>query len=113
MSDPKKERVIAPQSQEIPLDYPVDIEGVKTSSLTMRRAKVKDWLAHEDCQGQPLKKEVFIIARLCDQPPSLIGELDDCDYESLQSILNGKGDSVVPLSEPENSGSGAPDSPEE
>ncbi len=93
---------------EIPLLYPVTIGDVTIEKLEMRRSKVNDWLAQEKIEGKILYKEVFIIARLCGQPTSLIGELDDEDYERLQKVLEGNGDSV-PLDQPENSGSGVPE----
>lgn len=71
-------------SVEVPLEFPIAIDGQTISKLTMRRPKVKDSLAagkHSDDQGE---RGMFMLARLCDVPPEYVEELDQYDADALE-----------------------------
>lgn len=76
---------------EIALDYPVTIEGVEVSKLTLRRPKVGDVLAAEEqAKGKGDKEvEILTFANLCQVTPAEIRELDLGDYKRLQETFAG------------------------
>lgn len=71
---------------EIALDYPITIEGVEVSKLTLRRPKVGDILAGEEQAKGKSEKEIEFqtFANLCQITPAEIRELDLADYKKLQ-----------------------------
>ena len=76
-------------TEKIQLDYPVDSDGVKTDTLTMRRAKVKDQVATDRIGGSDAEKEVRLFANLCEVAPATIEDLDMSDYKKLQEVYTG------------------------
>jgi hypothetical protein len=76
---------------EIALDYPITIEGVEVSRLTLRRPKVGDVLAAEEqAKGKGDKEtEILTFANLCEVAPAEIRELDLGDYKKLQEAFSG------------------------
>lgn len=76
---------------EISLDYPINIEGVEVSKLTLRRPKVGDVLAAEEqAKGKGDKEtEILTFANLCQITPAEIRELDLGDYKRLQEAFSG------------------------
>jgi hypothetical protein len=71
----------------VELKNPVTVEGVKTSSLTMRSPKVKDLLASEKAAKGDSEREVYLITLLCGVPKSAIEDLEMSDYKALQEKL--------------------------
>ncbi len=68
----------------IKLDTPVEVQGQKYSSLTMRRCKVRDQKAAEKSAVLEADIETLLFANLCDVPPEVIDELDMFDYKKVQ-----------------------------
>lgn len=73
----------------IDLDYPITVDGVEVSSLSMRRPTVADQIAFEDGKGSEARRTVALMANLCDVPPASIHELDTADFEKLAEVLKG------------------------
>ena len=71
-------------SIEIPLDYPIRIEGVEVGSLTLRRPKQKDLKAA--ALGNPTDQQIEekLFSNLLQITPADLGELDMADYRKLQ-----------------------------
>ena len=73
---------------DIPLDYPVEIDGVEVKVLKMRRPKVRDMIAATKGKGSEEEKEVQFFANLCEVTVKDINELDMTDYKKLQDTFN-------------------------
>ncbi|WP_321392857.1 phage tail assembly protein [Emcibacter sp.] len=77
-------------SDPITLDYEVEVNGEKITSLTMRRPKVRDDLAMDSHKGTAAEKEIFLFANLCDVSMDVICDLDQgADYTKLQEKYSG------------------------
>lgn len=78
-------------SVEIALDFPIKIEGVDCSRLTLRRPKVGDMIAAEEgAKGRgEIETEILAFANLCMVTPNEIRDLDFGDYKKLQKAFNG------------------------
>ena len=76
---------------EISLDFPIKIEGVECSRLTLRRPKVGDMLAAEEgSKGHSEQEtEILAFANLCMVTPVEIRDLDLGDYKKLQKAFSG------------------------
>lgn len=61
------------------LRSPIPVEGREVKVLEMRRPKAKDFKAIEGVQGDH-SRNIALMARLADVPPSSIDELDGADY---------------------------------
>ena len=71
--------------QTIELKYPVESAGQNIDNLTMRRSKVKDRLIVAKMKSaSDEEKEIRLFANLCEVQPSIIEELDESDYATLQ-----------------------------
>lgn len=66
----------------IALKYPVTIDGNVINSLTIRRAKTRDFVAVDAVEGE-FKKTVALLASITDQPIDTIYELDQDDFRAL------------------------------
>ena len=66
------------------LIYPVTASGIETTTLTMRRPKVRDMLIGEKKGQSDAEREIHVFANLCEVTPDLIQELDMVDYAELQ-----------------------------
>ena len=73
---------------KIVLEYPVEVDGEKVTSLTMRRPKVRDLKAAEKCGGSDADKETFIFASLTDTSLTVIDSLDLLDLQLLQGAYS-------------------------
>lgn len=74
-------------SIDIPLDFPVEINGQSVSKLAMRRPKVADVRTAEAYKGGEADKEILLFANLCDIAPKDIEKLDYADYGKLQEAF--------------------------
>lgn len=72
------------KTEEIKLDYPIELEGRKIETLSLRRPKVKDQLAADKGGGSDADKEIRLFANLCEEAPATLEELDSADYRKLQ-----------------------------
>lgn len=68
---------------EIKLAFPVDFDGEKITSLTMRRPKVRDKLKAKKVKGDDEDRALALMADLVEQPIEMIGELDEVDIAKL------------------------------
>lgn len=71
------------------LKYPIDVQGVHYSCLTLRRPKVDDLLAADAQGGSDAAKEVFQFARITGTTPAVIKQLDLADYLAVQKRFQG------------------------
>nr|WP_264338158.1 phage tail assembly protein [Wolbachia endosymbiont (group A) of Cheilosia soror] len=71
----------------ITLNNPITVDGISVSELTIRRPKVRDYLAIERINGSDLSKEVTLTANLTSVAKEAIEELDIADYVKVQEIL--------------------------
>lgn len=82
-------------TQTFTLKYPVELKGVTTAELTLRRPKNRDIEALETRKGGATAKSMQMIADLAGVEPDLIRELDVEDMntigEWLEPILDPKG----------------------
>jgi hypothetical protein len=87
---------------DIPLDYPIEIDGVLVKSLKLRRPKVRDMIVSVKGLAGNEEKEVKLFANLCEVTDRDIEELDLSDYKKLQNkfndFLSSKSDPVGRLS---------------
>lgn len=74
---------------EIELEYPIDFEGGKLKSVTLRRPKVGDVVKARKGLKDEADQEVAIIAKLSGLPPAAIEDLDISDYKKIQEVLSG------------------------
>jgi len=74
-------------SIDIPLDFPITIDGVEQSALTMRRPKVRDVTISNSRSMSDEEKTKVIYSRLCGIPPQSIVELDLADFGKLNEAF--------------------------
>ncbi|MBO4480908.1 MAG: phage tail assembly protein [Alphaproteobacteria bacterium] len=75
--------------EKIKLQYPVKIDEMTYTELTMRRSKVKDRLAVSVMKTTDEEKEINLFANLCEVSPQIIKELDETDYTKIQKVYMG------------------------
>ncbi|WP_264735410.1 phage tail assembly protein [Wolbachia endosymbiont (group A) of Rhinocyllus conicus] len=73
--------------QTIILNNPITVNGVSVAELTIRRPKVRDYLAIERLNGSDLSKEITLTANLTSVTKETIEELDIADYAKVQEVL--------------------------
>ncbi|WP_353277391.1 phage tail assembly protein [Wolbachia endosymbiont (group B) of Villa cingulata] len=73
--------------QTIILNNPITVDGVSVAELTIRRPKVRDYLAIERLNGSDLSKEITLTANLTSVTKETIEELDIADYAKVQEVL--------------------------
>jgi len=69
---------------KLDLKHAIDIDGVKTAQLHIRRPKVRDMLSVEKSTQNDAEKEINLFANLCELTPEQLLELDMADYAKLQ-----------------------------
>ncbi|WP_339046433.1 phage tail assembly protein [Candidatus Mesenet endosymbiont of Agriotes lineatus] len=71
------------------LNEPITANGSVISELTLRRPKVRDYLAIDRLDGSDLAREVALTANLASVTREAIEELDITDYVKVQEVLKG------------------------
>ncbi|GHM58165.1 MAG: hypothetical protein sL5_11070 [Candidatus Mesenet longicola] len=71
------------------LNEPITANGSVISELTLRRPKVRDYLAIDRLDGSDLAREVALTANLASVTKEAIEELDITDYVKIQEVLRG------------------------
>lgn len=71
----------------VKLDNPITADGTSVSEITIRRPKVRDYLAIERIGKSDLEKEVILTANLASMPKEAIEELYLEDYVKIQEVL--------------------------
>ncbi len=74
---------------DIPLQFPIKVDGVEVKSIKIRRPKVRDMLAASKASGQDDEKELQLFSNLCELPPETMKDLDIADYAKLQETFKG------------------------
>ncbi|MFW5455012.1 phage tail assembly protein [Thioalkalivibrio sulfidiphilus] len=74
---------------EITLEFPVERDGKRLETLSMRRPTVGDELAAGKHKSDPAEREVSLFANLCEVAPQTIHALDMVDYGQLQEVYQG------------------------
>lgn len=72
--------------EQIKLQYPVKVNGLEISTLTLRRPRVRDMLAASKIKGTDADKEIRMFCNLCEVEPEVIESLDLADYSRLQQV---------------------------
>lgn len=76
-------------TETIQLEYPIEIDGVSTDCLSMRRPTVRDQLMFDEAKGSEARRVVKMIANLCEVAPSTIESLDTADFAKVSETLAG------------------------
>ena len=71
----------------ITLNNPITLDGISVLELTIRRPKVRDYLAVEHISGSDLSREITLVANLTSTTKEAIEELDIADYAKVQEVL--------------------------
>lgn len=70
---------------DIELDFPIEVDGLKIDTITMRRPKVRDSFKAQRVKGGEMEKGLALMADLCECPQEHLLELDEIDLEKLQA----------------------------
>lgn len=75
----------------ITLEYPIEVSGVTTNSIKMRRPRVGDRMQVEQQfkPSQEAEKEIFFFTSLTDLSDSELSLLDMADYVHMQMVFRG------------------------
>ncbi|MDT9105755.1 phage tail assembly protein, partial [Escherichia coli] len=76
-------------SATITLSRPLEVNGARLATLTMREPTVDDQLVTSDMKGSEAVKEVSFFANLCEVEPAAIRRLPIRDYVRLQAAYAG------------------------
>jgi hypothetical protein len=72
----------------VKLRFPVTVDGVEYTSLTMRQPRTRDNIVASKRIGNDAERGVFMLARLCDVSPDVIEELYEIDAMALSAQLD-------------------------
>ena len=78
-----------PQPASIAIRYPVTVDGVTHSTLTMRPPRARDSRDAQRGGGASADIEIRMFANLCEVAPAAIEELHMVDYQQLQAAFEG------------------------
>lgn len=88
MSDNKQPDKAVRVTETINLLFPIEINGVKTDRLVMRRPKLKDIRNASRVSGKDTEEqEIRLFSFLTDCAPNDLEELDYADYGRLQETF--------------------------
>ena len=88
MSDNEQPDKAVSATETIKLSFPIQINGVKTDRLVMRRPKLKDIRNASKVAGNNTEEqEVRLFSFLTDCAPNDLEELDYADYGRLQETF--------------------------
>lgn len=75
----------AGRSAIIPLESPLEYDGVQYASLTARKLKGADLLKikQDSARGLIENQEIYLYALMCDVPAAVISSLDADDYAAM------------------------------
>ncbi|HWL51359.1 MAG TPA: phage tail assembly protein [Chthoniobacteraceae bacterium] len=73
----------------INLEYPIDVDGAKLKSITLRRPSVGDMRAAKKAGDGDDEVEIILFANLAGLTPDDIGKLDLADYQKVQEVFRG------------------------
>ena len=75
-------------TEPVKLAYPIEVDGIETDTLHLRRPKVRDIKMMDNYKGD-IEKSIALLAALCAVPPSSIEELDAADFDQLSRKIEG------------------------
>lgn len=88
MSEAEENKPGTPVAETVKLGIPIQINGVTTDRLVMRRPKLKDFRNASKMAGKdPEEQEIRLFCILIDCAPSDLEELDYADYGKLQNAF--------------------------
>lgn len=88
MSEAEENKPGTPVAETVKLGIPIQINGVTTDRLVMRRPKLKDFRNASKMAGKdPEEQEIRLFCILTDCAPSDLEELDYADYGKLQNAF--------------------------
>ena len=73
--------------QTIELKYPIEVNGVKVNTISLRRAIVQDIEIMQESKGGDTAKSITLIANLSVMAPDDIRALDAGDYMSISNVV--------------------------
>lgn len=76
-------------TESFELEYPIEVDGVEVSTLTVRRPTVRDQLNMERRKGTEAEKGIGYFAALCEMAPSDIEAMDASDFARLGEVIQG------------------------
>ena len=76
-------------TETLELEYPIEIDGVEISTLTIRRPCVRDQLNMERAKGSDVVKGVGYFAALCEMAPKDLEAMDAADFARLGELIQG------------------------
>lgn len=76
------------RTTDIPLKFPVTIDGHEHKSLTMRSAKARDQIAAQKSASHKADIEIILFSNLCEVSPQVIEELEMADYQKVTKAYN-------------------------
>ena len=76
-------------SVTVNLTKPIDINGAKVSSVTMREPTLSDHVVSSEVRGSDLTKEISLFSNLCTISPADLQLLPMRDYMRLQAAYAG------------------------
>ena len=75
--------------KKVHLKFPVELDGAKIKTVTIRRSKVKDHRKARLTAGDnPAEYELHLFASLTGLPLDFFDELDFIDYTAIQEAFN-------------------------
>lgn len=77
------------RSTEIPLKFPVTVDGQEYKKLTMRSAKARDQVNAQKSATHKADVEMVLFSNLCEVSPAVLEELEMVDYLALQEAYHG------------------------
>ncbi len=79
----------------VDLEYPINVDGVEVTSLSLRRANVMDIELTQNTKDNDLTKSIKMIANLSGMAPDHIRLLDAADFGKVSSkVMDFFGDSL-------------------
>ncbi len=88
MSDKDNDGIDRRPEVPIELDFPVEIDGNLITTLTMRRAKLRDQFKMARAKGSTeFEKGSLMMCDLTSQPQEVLLELDEYDAAKIQAQL--------------------------
>jgi hypothetical protein len=75
-------------TETINLVYPINVGGIETSSITIRRPLVRDMLKARNNKDEA-KAELHLFSDLCQITPDEVQNLDWADYAKIQEVVKG------------------------
>ena len=70
------------------LEHPIEVDGVMTDTLKLRRPKVRDIKMMDQYPGD-VEKSIYLLSALCEIPPDAVEEMDANDFGRISEKVSG------------------------